>query len=282
MKLNLLILAAAFAAPVAHAADALIVIAHGANKGEWNQRVVDLVEKVEWNGPKAAAFLTPRTEAEGLPAVAARLDKSGAARIVVVPLFISSFSNHFEEIRYYTGDRKTAPDHYEHAPIRTRARMVMTAAMDSDRLIGRILAEQVRPIVKDAAKESLFLVGHGPNDETDNERWLECLRVQAGYLASVYRFKRVDVATIRDDAPEPVRSAAIAALNQRVKRYGGDSRVVVLPVAVSTGMLQAEIREAIDDDTVVHAPGGVATHPLARAWILQQASTAVRLDLASR
>jgi hypothetical protein len=92
--------------------DALLVLAHGARMEGWNERVIQIVDKVEWPGPKAVAFLTPRTLGQELAAAAERLDKTGVKRIVVVPFLVSSFSGHYEEIRYYTGDRKDAPEHY--------------------------------------------------------------------------------------------------------------------------------------------------------------------------
>lgn len=205
----------ALAHPVANAQpvpneDALLVVAHGARVEGWNERVIQLMEKVEWAGPKGVAFLTPRTPDQELASVADRLDKTKVKRIVIVPLLVSSFSDHYEEIRYYGRDRREVPDHYTHEPLKTRAELLVTPAMDSDRLLGRILADHVRTASKDPKNESVILVAHGPNEETDNEKWLACLRVQAAYLQSVHGFRRVEAATIRDDAPKPVKDAAVA------------------------------------------------------------------------
>ena len=128
------------------ARDGLLVVAHGARSGAWNDRVQQMIEKVEWSGPKEVGFLTARKPEEELAAAAARLDASGATRIVVVPLMVSSFSDHYEEIRHYTGDRKTAPEHQEHEPLKTRAELLLTPAMDADRLLAQILTEQVRGV----------------------------------------------------------------------------------------------------------------------------------------
>lgn len=79
------------------------------------------LSKVEWSGPKEVSFLTPRTPEESLQSAAKRLDDAGARRIVIVPLLVSSFSDHYEEIRYYGRERKDAPNHFEHEPLETRA-----------------------------------------------------------------------------------------------------------------------------------------------------------------
>src|SRR5262245_39395459 len=77
------------------APDALLVVAHGAPAGPWNDRVLDMIRKVEWPGPKGVAFLMPRDGDEPIEKVAARLDQNGVKRIVIVPLLISSYSNHY-------------------------------------------------------------------------------------------------------------------------------------------------------------------------------------------
>ncbi len=256
--------------------DALLVIAHGARAQGWNERVIQMMDRVDWAGPKAVAFLSARTPDQELAAGAERLDKTGAKRIVIVPFLVSSFSDHYEEIRYYAGERKDAPSHYTHAPLKTRAELVLTSGMDSDRLLGRILADQIRPVSKDPKNESLILVAHGPNDESDNEKWLACLKVQAAYLEWAHGFRRVDAATIRDDAPKPVKDAAVAALRDHVKSYGEDTRVLIQPVLISIGHVQVEIAELLKGLDYTISTCGVSTHPLAPEWIRQQATTALR------
>lgn len=256
--------------------DALLVVAHGARAEGWNERVVQMMDKVDWPGPKGVAFLTPRAPDQELVKVAERLDKAGAKRIVIVPLLVSSFSDHYEEIRYYGRDRKDPPDHFTHEPLATRAEILVTPAMDSDRLLGRILADQIRSVSKDPKNESVILVAHGPNEDADNEKWLYCLKVQAAYLQWACGFRRVDAATIRDDAPKPVKDAAVAVLRERVKSYGADSSVLIQPVLISTGHVQAEIAALLKGLNYTMSTSGVAAHPLTSEWIRQQAVTALR------
>jgi sirohydrochlorin ferrochelatase len=258
------------------ASDGLLVIAHGARMEGWNERVIRMVDQVEWTGPKGVAFLSPRTPDQELANVADRLEKAGARRIVIVPLLVSSFSDHYEEIRYYGRDRKDAPPHHEHGPLKTTAELLVSPAMDSDRLLGRILVDQIRSVSQDPAKESVMLVAHGPNDEVDNERWMACLKVQAAYLQKTLGFRRVDAATIRDDAPKPVKDAAIAGMRDRVQSYGADSKALILPVLISVGRLQAEIAGHLKGIDHVMSKSGVSTHPLTAEWIRQQAITELR------
>lgn len=63
------------------AGDGLLVVAHGARSGAWNDRVLQMLEKVEWAGPKDVGFLAARKPEEELAAAAARLDTAGVKRI---------------------------------------------------------------------------------------------------------------------------------------------------------------------------------------------------------
>src|SRR6266536_3183555 len=205
-------------------ADALLVVAHGSPVGgEWNARVIRTIDKVEWPGPKGVAFLMTPSEDETLPRVAARLDQTGVKRIIIVPLLISSFSNHYEEIRYYAGELKHAHVHGAGEPLKTKAALLVTGAMDSDPLVGRMLADQARSVSTGPRNESLVLLTHGPNEDDDNQKWMACMKVHGAYLEKTMGFKRVEYATLRDDAPKPVKDAAIAHLREVVKASNADS-----------------------------------------------------------
>jgi hypothetical protein len=70
--------------------DALLVIAHRSNEGDWSQHVAKMVQTVSWNGPKGVAFLTTASPEETFPAVVARLDREAVGRIIGVLLLVSS------------------------------------------------------------------------------------------------------------------------------------------------------------------------------------------------
>lgn len=281
----------AFAETNAAKATALMVVAHGSRDTNWNARVIQTVERMDWPGPKRVAFLTGKPPEHALPRVAAQLDQSGVRQIVVVPLLISSFSDHFEEIGYYVGQRKDMPGHDDAsaspheanmssghesgAPLKTKAVLHLTSAMDGDPLLSRILIDQVKPLVKDTRNESLVLVAHGPNDDAENERWLGHLRAHAKCLQEQYGFRRVAALTLRDDAPAKIRDAATEELRATVKNGAADSRVIVLPVLISVGRLQNEIRERLEGADYTMAEGGVANHPLAADWVRKQVEALV-------
>ncbi len=255
----------------ARAQDALLVIAHGARQTEWNERVVRLVERVNWPGPVGVAFLMNAPEGYGLDEVVKKLDASGASRIVVLPLMVSSYGEHYQEIRYYVGDRKEKPEHAHHAPFHTKADLVLTPAMDAHEVISTILTEQARAVSREAARETLVLVAHGPTDEEFNHQWLATLGQHADRVQRSLGFRRVEVLTLRDDAPKPIRDAATEQLRAIVGKAAQDSRVLILPVLVSVGHIQRQIRERLEGLEYQMSDTGIADHPLAAEWIRQQA-----------
>jgi sirohydrochlorin cobaltochelatase len=270
-------------ATVAAAADvsqtALMVVAHGSRDAGWNNRVIQTVEKLDWAGPKAVAFLTSQSPEHELKQVAAQLDQPGIKQIVVVPLLVSSFSGHYEEIRYYAGQRKELPheaeeesDHEQAAPLKTKSPLLLTVAMDGHQFISRILADEIKPFVKEAGMQSVVLVAHGPNEDSENERWLTHLRAHAERIKEQFGFRRVEVATLRDDAPKPIRDAATERLRATVRAASAESRVLVLPVLISVGHIQKEIQKRLDGLEFTMVEGGLANHPLAAEWVRTQAA----------
>ena len=261
------------------ASDALLVVAHGAPVGGWNDRVLRMMDKGEWPGPKGVGFIMPRPSDETLTKVAARLDQPGVKRIIIVPLLISSYSNHYDEIRYYAGELKHAHAHEGLTlgqPLKTKAPMVVTSAMDSDPLVSRILADPLRLVSKDPKNETLILLTHGPNEEENHAKWTASMKVHGAYLGKTFGFKRVEYATLRDDAPKPVKDAAIAHLRELVKRSSADSTVVIQPVLISVGRVQAEIAELLKGYQYQMSQSGISDHPLVVQWIRQQAAAKAR------
>jgi sirohydrochlorin ferrochelatase len=257
--------------------DALLVLAHGAPVGDFNARVARMMDRVQWDGPKGIAFMMPLVPEEELAEVAARLDRGGVRRIILVPLLISSFSEHYEEVRYFAGLRPDRPAVLEHAddpPLSTTARLVVTKAMDSHPLLTRILEDQARATSKDPQSESLVLVAHGPTEDPDNEIWLDHLRIHAKHLQQAIGFRRVEVATLRHDAPQAVKDIAVAKMRAIVSAAGADSRVIIQPVLISLSHVQQEIAESLLGLPFEMSKSGVSGHPLTLEWIREQALSA--------
>lgn len=137
-------------------------------------------------------------------------------------------------------------------PIASQARIVMTKPLDDDSLVASILYERIQGVSQPDEGETIILVAHGPNDEEDNVGWLEKLtslagQIQSKRLAEKRRgFKSIERTTVRDDAEESVYDEAKMKLRDMVKSAGSTSRVIVVPVVLALGGIEAGIRRRLE------------------------------------
>ena len=229
------------------AATGVILVAHGASPA-WNAPVDSLAAAVRRGGvvkgPVAVTFLmgeaAPRRRFQD---AVADLRKAGATRAVVVPVLVSSFSGHYEQIRYLAGEVGSLDHkmmHHLHMagiePVKGFP-MSVTPALDDSPELARVLAVRARAQVNDASSRALFLFGHGPNSAEDYAAWMSRLRTVADSVKAETGFESVAVELVRDDAPKPVRAEAVKRAREIVtlQRAATGNDVIVIPILVSSG-----------------------------------------------
>lgn len=213
----------------------VLLVAHGANR-EWNRQIKDVAEALRDHYPTEILFLMGE-EKEPSAAVYHRLERQGISSIVIVPLFVSSHSDHFEQVRFVAGLRDTCP-HAEHVkldPIRTERPIVLVGAMDDSLQMAEILLDRARAMSRTPAAEVVLLVAHGPNSDEDAALWTRNLEAVARRVEKEGGFREVATRLIRDDAPTEVRSAAVEQVRQFVQERSVKSSVIVVPVLMAQG-----------------------------------------------
>jgi outer membrane receptor for ferrienterochelin and colicins len=224
----------------------ILVIAHGGSPA-WNAHVHDAVAQVRRTASVEVAFLMGPPDATAQAAYD-RLVAAGARRIAVVPLLVSSFSAHAEQVRFIAGLRPDYPhaDHMALAPIRGPIPITGVApAMDAHPLVAAILVDRARRLAADPSSESLVIVAHGPNEDDDAARWLETMRALGAQVRAQLPFRDVDVRLLRDDAPKPVKDRALAELRSAVAERAARGRVVVVPLLLAPGKTADQIPEVL-------------------------------------
>ena len=147
-----------------------------------------------------------------------------------------------------------APEHGEHAPPADGTRPVQSSvpirmgkALDDHPIVADILLSRASAISRDPAHEAVVLVAHGPVPDADNALWLEDMNRLAVRVRAAVPFAKVEAITVRDDAPAPVREAATADLRALVTRLSsGGSRVLIVPLLLSYGGIEAGIRKRLE------------------------------------
>ena len=276
------------AAAQAAARPGILLLAHGGAES-WNNNVLAIARDVEGTHPVEVAFgMATRANIQG---AIDRLTAKGATEIVAVPLFVSSHSSVVRSTEYLLGLRADAPadlarfakmshgsaggDHASHGaaaaedgtrPIETRLPVRMTSALNNHALLAAIVADRAHSISTAPVKEHVILVAHGPVQDADNALWLADMRALASHVQG---YAGVDLLSLRDDAPAPVRDAATAQLRDMVTRARAKGHdVLIVPVLLSYGGIEPGLRTRLDGLDYRLPQQGIAPDARLAQWVL--------------
>lgn len=267
----------------------VLLMAHGGGP-EWNAEVNKLALAIDGTTPVEVAFgmASRRTIQHAVDLLVER----GVTEIVAIPLFVSSHSSVITSTQYLLGQRPDAPsdlavfagmDHGTKGgepsapeirldgttPVESPVPIRMTGALDRHPLVGSILLSRALSISQEPASEVVVLVAHGPSSDDDNARWLADMAALAAQVRDSGGFARVEYLTVRDDADEAVRSKATAHLRQVVERgTAEDRRVLVVPLLLSFGSIEAGIRKRLEGLNYVMSLQGLLPDGRLGSWVL--------------
>ena len=219
----------------------VLVVVHGSTTA-WNAAVEASVATIQQHTPSQVAYLmgaNNRTPQEAYDDLVA----AGVQRVVIVPLLVSSYSSHYEQIRFIGHLRDDYPgsDWMSLTPLHGPADVVgVTPALDAHPILADILSDRARALSRDPSQESLVIVAHGPNGDADADRWIGVIRELGAQIRSRVPFGEIDIRLLRDDAPKPVKDQALAEFRDSVaSRASG--RVVVVPLMLGPGRVVDQI-----------------------------------------
>lgn len=265
----------------------LLVVAHGAN-AEWNGQVRATVTQVQWpHGPVATAFLMgDAAESAGWDVAVRQLEQAGVTSIVVVPLMVSSHGSHYRQVQHYAGELADLPaalaEHNHGTAGLATVPMRVTPALDDAREVSEALAAAWVRLPEERHRGPLLLLGHGPESEEDAARWSEAFASYGRALAGAGHQGQIRTAFLRDDAPPPVRAAAIQVMRDTVTALAARAAdsVAVMTVLIATGpMTKARIPQDVAGLPVRYLPMGVTPDPAIARWI-ERVADAARSEIA--
>jgi hypothetical protein len=189
-----------------------------------------------------------------------------------VPLFISSHSSVITSTEYLLGQRTEMPEdlklfarmkhgggagaveHNHHAPAEDGTRPVkspvpvhMTTALNDHPIVSDILIDRANSLSRQPSEEVVIVVAHGPTPDSDNEKWLADLRVLTDRMKQNTSFHRIDYLTVRDDAPEPIRTRAAEELRGLVQRATAEGKqALIVPLLLSYGGIEAGLKRRLE------------------------------------
>lgn len=263
----------------------ILLLAHGghgqhAPVSVWNANVEQLARSLDARRPTEVAF--GMADPQTIQAAVDRLERRGVTRIAVVPLFVSSHSPIIGNFRYILGlqpalARTTRLRHLDR--VSGAAEFRFAGAMDAHPLVSEILLERALAVSADPSATTVILIAHGPNDDEENQLWLRDMEAHSRFLRERGGFRDVAVLTLRSDAPAAVKAEARGVFRQRVAEAARSGAVVVVPLLLSAGGIEAEVEADLAGLTYRFAEP-LMPHPNIDRWVQEQ--TAALLEGSAR
>ena len=281
----ILVLSTFFALPLAAQTEGILLLAHGGGKS-WNEEVRKLAAGLNATTPVEVAFGMARKQT--IQDAIDRLSERNIDEIVAAPLFISSHSSVIRATEYLLGTREEAPPELEvfarmghhgadthkagsdpTTPVETAIPIRMTPALDRHPLVADILISLAEAVSQNPEEEVVIIVAHGPVSDEENDRWLENMGVLAELMRQETRFSRIDYLTVRDDAPEPIRSQATADLRASVERATDEGTdVLIVPLLLFYGGIEKGIRKRLEGLPYRMSPQALLPDDRLGQWVL--------------
>lgn len=241
-----------------------MIMAHGGG-AVWNAEVEAMLAPLAREMPVELAF--GMAEAASMQSAVKRLEDRGVHRIAVVRLFISgeSWYERTEQILGLAPGAGPKPaeqaGHDAHAGhgaagghtmdmalwrINTHAIFALSKqGLAEAPEMSEVLAERARGLSKEPARESVLIIGHGPETDEENQRWLTMIDQRAEAVRRLAPFRSVHVETLREDWPEK-RAASEARIRAYVEQANkNNGRTLVIPYRVSGFGPYAKVLEGL-------------------------------------
>jgi len=256
----------------------VLVMAHGGPR-HWNESVLSAAGSLKDKYRVEGAF--GMADAASIQEGVRKLEAQGARRIGVVRLFVSGES-WYQRTEQILGLASGAPPrpagahsdgHGGHGMEFWRVDSGASFALSREGLaesprMDAVLVERARTLSRDAAREDVLILAHGPADDAENRRWIEYLEARAGAVRAALPFRRVAVQTLREDWPDS-RKAAEARIREFVNQASeGGGTAIVVPFRVQGFGPYARVLEGLQ----YRSDGaGLLPHPNVVEWIDEKA-----------
>lgn len=263
----------------------VMIMAHGGSP-QWNNLVVQAAQPLSQKYKVAYAWGMgdPKT----LQKAVDELEAGGVTRIIAVPLFISSYSPVIRQTEFLLGLRDKLADapmssmdhsgvthqmgggsggHDMHAsmnhgshgaakseelkPLKIKAQLTVTPALDDNAVVASILRDRIAELSTNPPNETVILVAHGPNNEEDNNKWINNMeslseKVEKLQEAKGKKYKQIFAVTVRDDADKAIFDQAKEQLRAVVRQAGKFGNVIVVPLFLSSGGREHAVAERLE------------------------------------
>ncbi len=263
----------------------ILLMAHGGSP-EWNGEVLAAVDLLQDQYPIEVAF--GMANAATIQEAVRMLETQGIRRIGVIRLFISgeSWYQRTEKILGLRAGAPPRPEPVSHAGgvgygsdnhsmafwrIQTESAFKLTTqGLAEAEGMGIVLADRARALSDNPRWEDILILAHGPEDDSENERWIAHIDARAEAVRNILPFRHLQVMTLREDWAEK-REPAKHRIRTFVERAHDDGvTTIVIPFRVHGFGPYAEVLDGLD---YVADGRGLLPHLEVTKWIEEQAET---------
>lgn len=160
------------------------------------------------------------------------------------------------------------------------AEIMITPALDDHPLVADILYSRIQELSTNPANETVILVGHGPNPEDDNRKWVANMESLAAQIQQKQKSagkpaRMVLSVTVRDDADQEIYEQAKEHLRGLVRQAGKQSKVIVVPLLLSQGGVEAGMVKRMEGLTYAWSGKTLLPDTRIQEFILQSVKQAI-------
>jgi hypothetical protein len=245
----------------------VLILSHGV--GENSDRMLkDALEPVSSEYPTAIGFGMAMMTSTHLQSAVDDLIERGAKKIILVQNGTTTEYNTLtRQWKYIFGLGEEAT--YIAVPVvQADVEFVMAKTFGDSPLITDILYDHVKEVSKNPANEVVIIVGHGPEDNEDNEPDLAILSAHVDRIAAKNEFADVKIINLQDDAIAPIRKSNVKRLRRWITKANDEGQdVIVVAVAAASHGVQTHIRQDLRGLDYTFADKGMSEHPNYVEWI---------------
>jgi hypothetical protein len=246
----------------------VLILSHGV--GENSDKVLKKAfEPVAAKRPTAVGFGMSMMNSSHLQAAVDDLVARGAKRIVLVDEGTTTEHNTLTRHWQYIFGLYPQASYLDVPKVNAPGvRFLWAGHFNDSPLITEMLYDNAKSVSRNPAKETLILVGHGPEDKVDNDPDLKILQAHVDRIRAKQEFADVRIINLQDDAIKPVRESNVRTLRRWVEqavKQGND--VIVVAIAAASFGVQTHIKQDLKGLKYTFAEKGLSENPKFVRWV---------------
>lgn len=165
--------------------------------------------------------------------------------------------------------------------LRTNSEIIFTKPLDDHPIVAQIIYQRINELSKNPSNEMVILVGHGPNPEEDNKKWVADMESVSDQVRTMQKksgkvSKMILAVTVRDDADPAIYNQAKENLRNLVIQGGKQGDVIVVPLFLSRGGAEQKIVTRLEGLTYLWSGNTLLPDPGISDFLVQSVAKALK------